>query len=150
MAFRASPPRRVPQFSKVEADAAEVFGVDFAVADFVNLERSTVRHEGGFAQGEFAILPDKHHYDRLRFYFGPVTLGGTVTAATLAVWSVGADDQVLLLGTSELSASGVFPPVEAENYQARYYVSLALLTGSASPEVSVETFIQGIHQGYVQ
>lgn len=150
MAFRASPPRRVPQFSKVEADAVEVFDTDFDVTDFVNLERSTVTHADGFAQGEFAILPDKHHYDRLRFYFGPVTTGGTVTGATLAVWSVGADNQVLLLGTSVLSAAGVFPPVEAENYQARYYVSVAAIDGSSSPQISVETFVQGIHQGYVQ
>lgn len=148
MAQRASPPRLVPEFTKTDVAAAEVFGTAFDADDFVNVERSTIRHAGGFAQGEFAVLPDKHHYDRIRFTFGPVTTDGTVTGATLAVWALGSDGEVRLLGTSELSAAGVFPDVEAENYQATYYVAVQAIAGSGA-EVSVKTFIQGVHQGYV-
>ena len=147
MAYRASPPRLVPEFDKVDAAAVEVFGVDFTAADFVNVERSGIRHEGGFARGEFAILPDKHHYDKIRFRFGPVAQAN-VGGASLAVWALGSDDVPHLLGTSVLGADGAFPDVEAENYQATYYVAVADIAG-AGAEFSVQTFIQGVHQGYI-
>ena len=50
--YRASPPRSVPGFAKDTVGAAEVYGIDFDADDFLNLFRSTVRHEGGFAHGE--------------------------------------------------------------------------------------------------
>ena len=149
MAQRASPPRLVPDFEKAAVAAAEVLGAAFETTDFVNLEQSTIRHSGGFAQGVYAILPDKHHYDRLRFTFGPTTLGGTVDSAMLTVWSLGADGEVTMFGESTLGANGQFPPIEGENYQAQYYLAVSAIAG-ATPAVTVKAFVQGVHQGYVQ
>lgn len=147
MAYRASPPRKVsPEWTKTNVDtAAEAVP---ARAGFVNLEKSTMVHSGGFAQGVYAIMPDKHDYDRLRFAFGPVTVAGTVTAATMAVYAMLSDDSVVLVGTSDLSAAGTFPPIEGENYQGVYAVIVESLTGTGN--ISLETFVQGVHQGYVQ
>ena len=87
--YRASPPRTVAEFAKAAVAAAEVYGVDFALTDFVNLERSTVTHSGGFATGEFALLPDKAQYDRVRFLFGKPTMGNADNTCTLELWVVG-------------------------------------------------------------
>lgn len=147
MAYRASPPRKVTAFSK--AAVADAEAAPTVVGDFTNLEQSTITHEDGFATPVFAILPDKHHYDRLRFSFGPVTLGNADNEATLAVWAYQSDGSISLVGTSVLSADNVFPAVESENYQALYAVTVQTLTGTTSA-VTVDTMVQGVHQGYVQ
>lgn len=146
MAQRASPPRKVAAWTKTAVAADET--VPSAVADFVNLEASHVTHSGGFASGVYAILPDKHDYDRLRVLFGPVTLGGTVTAATAELYARISDGTVLLLGTSVLTAAGALPPIEVENYQALYAVVVNGLTG-AGAEVTFDVAVQGVHQGYI-
>lgn len=147
MAFRASPPRKVADWTKTAVAAAET--VSTTRADYVNLEQSTVTHANGFAHGVYAIFPDKHHYDRLRFSFGSVTLGGTVTAATVAVYAMLSDDSVVLVGESELSSAGTFPAIEAENYQAVYDVVVTAITGT-TPTATMDVFVQGVHQGYIQ
>lgn len=144
MAYRASPPRKVSAWSQAAASAAD--SVPSAVADFVNLEQSTITHEDGFATPVFAIMPDKHNYDRIRFTFGGLVLN-TVTSATMAAYAYHADGSVSLLGTSELAADDTFPAIETENYQALYAVILQEFTGTA---ITVDVFVQGVHQGYVQ
>lgn len=139
---RASPLMPVPQFTKTTVAAAEVFGVDFAATDFVNLERSRVIHSGGFAQGEPAILPDKKDYDLLVFSFTRPTVVGD---ATLALWAVGSDKTPYLLGTSELSADGTFPSITVDNFQAEYYLAVDAISGE-SAEVSVEVAVQGTYR----
>jgi len=133
----------VPDWGKVEVGAAE----DVAAATFVNLERSTVRHEDGFARGEYAILPEKAEYDRIRVTFG-VPTATDIEAATLAVWGKGSDDNAFLLGTSELGADGLFPAVEFPNHQGTYAVVVAAITevSEGTPELSVDAFVQGIFE----
>lgn len=144
MPFRASPPRKVGAWTKETLTDAE--SVPSAAADFVNLEQSTVTMSGGFGTPVFAILPDKHHYDKIRFSFGAPTLDA-VTAATMAVYALHADGSVSLVGTSELAANGTFPAIETENYQARYAVILQALTGTEL--TAMDVFVQGLHEGYV-
>ncbi len=144
--YRASPPRRVPAFSKAAVNAVQA--VPSAEGDFVNLYRSTMRHEGGFAQGEFAILPDLPNYDHLRFVFGPLTTAGTVSGATVTVWSRGSDGSVTRFGSSDLAADNSFPAIEAESYQATFAVTVSGLSG-AGATVSFDVSVQGVHVGYV-
>lgn len=139
--YRASPPRKAADLSLVEASAAGTPNTD----TFVNLFRSTVRHEGGFAHGEFALMPDLAQYDRIRFSFGEITLAD-VDTATLQVWGMGSEGIPYLLGTSELGADGTFPPVEFDNHQATYQVVLGELSSDGSPEVTVSTFVQGVYE----
>lgn len=145
MAYRASPARKVTEFSKDTIEAAEA--APAVAADFVNLERSTIVHDGGFAQGEFALLPDKHDYDHLRFVFGPTTLGNTVTSATITIWVRGSDGSVHIFGSSDLTA-GQFPAIEGENYQGTYAATVSAIAGT-DQELSVDVFVQGVHVGYV-
>lgn len=145
MAYRASPPRKVPEWSKAALTAAEAVPSD--AEDFVNLEQSTMTHNEGFATPVFAVMPDKHNYDRIRFAFGAPVLDA-VTAATMAVYAYHGDGSVSLVGTSELSDANVFPPIEAENYQALFAVVLQSITGTAL--TSLDVFVQGVHQGYIQ
>ena len=147
MAFRASPPRKVAAWTKTDVAAAET--VPTARANFVNLEQSTMEHAGGFAQGVYAILPDKHHYDRLRVLFGPTTLGNADNDATVAVYEMLADDSVVLVGTSVLTDTGELLPVEFENRQGVYAVVVTAISGS-SQEISFNVFVQGVMQGYVE
>lgn len=144
--YRASPPRSVKEFEKEDVGAVEVFGVDFDSDDFVNLFRSTVRHEGGFAHGEYALMPDLAQYDRVRVIFGVPTLAGTDPDFTLQLWGIGSEDIPYLLGTSELSADGTFPPIEFDNFQSRYYLAVGAVGGTSSPEVSVTAAIQGVYE----
>jgi hypothetical protein len=145
MAHRASPPRIVGAFTKTTVAAAEA--APSAEGDFVNIERSTIRHEDGFAQGEFAILPDKHDYDNLRFIPRATALGA-VTEATITIWVRLSDGNVVPFGTSELGADGSFPPIEGENYQGTYAatVSHVATTGDG---VSATVAVQGVHVGYL-
>lgn len=146
MAYRASPPRKVAAFSKSAVAAAE--SDPSVVGDFTNLEQSTVTMSGGFGTPVFAILPDKHDYDKIRFSFGPVTLGNADNEATLAVWAYHADGSISLLGTSELSANDTFPEITAENYQALYAVTVKTLSGTTAA-VTADVFVQGVHEGYL-
>lgn len=143
MAYHASPPRKVTEWTLDAAAAAD--SLPSVAADFKNLEASYVTHANGFASSVFAVLPDKHQYDRLRFSFGPVTQD-TVTSATMAIYARHADGSISLLGTSDLTADGTFPDIEAQNYQATYAAILQEFTGTA---ISVDVFIQGEHQGYL-
>lgn len=145
MPYRASPPRKVDAWTKTTQATAEA--VPSAVADFVNLEQSTIRHSGGFATPVFALLPDKHHYDKLRFIFSAPTLDA-VTAATMAVYARSSDGTVSLLGTSELSDADTFPEITVENYQATYSVIVQAVT-TTGDGVSVDVSVQGVHEGYI-
>jgi hypothetical protein len=147
MAFRASPPRKVAAWTKTAVEAAEA--VPSTRAAFVNLEQSTMTHADGFAQGVYAILPDKHHYDRLRFLFGPVTLGNADNTATVAVYEMLADDSVVLVGESALTAAKSFLPVTIENRQGMYAVIVKAVAGTTQA-VTFNVFIQGVMQGYVE
>ena len=147
MAFRASPLRKVAAWTKTAVEAAET--VPSARASFVNLEQSTMRHAGGFAQGVYAILPDKHHYDRLRFAFGPVTLGNADNTSTVAVYEMLADDSVVLVGESALTAAKGFLPVTIENRQGVYAVIVKAVAGT-SQAVTFNVFVQGVMQGYIE
>ena len=146
MAQRASPPRKVAAWTKAAVAANET--VPSAAADFVNLEASHVTHDGGFASGVYAILPDKHDYDRLRILFGPPTLAGTVTTASAVLYARLSDGTVLMLGSSDLTAAGTLASIEVENYQALYSVVVRGLTGGGAT-VSFDVAVQGIHQGYI-
>lgn len=139
---RSSPPRKVAAFSKDEVGSAE----SVASATFVNLERSTIRHADGFAHGEYAILPEKAEYDRIRFSFGVPTLAGTDPNFTLELWAKGSEDEPYLLGSSELSSAGTFPPIEADNHQATYALVVAAVAGTNSPTVTVDCFVQGLFE----
>lgn len=146
--YRASPPRTIPAFTKTEADAVEVFGVDFDAEDFVNLEDSRMIHEGGFAHGVTALLPDKYTYDLLVFSFGPATLDGTTPDVTLQLWGIGSEAEPYLLGTSELGADGQFPPILADNRQERYYLAVGAISGSDA-KVSVTCKVSGTYRFYI-
>lgn len=139
---RSSPPRIVPGFEKDEVGSAE----SVASATFVNLEASHVTHEDGFAHGVYAILPEKAEYDKLRFSFGVPTLAGTTPDFTLELWAKGSDGNAYLLGSSELSAAGTFPPIECENHQATYALVVAAVSGTNTPTVSVTCFVQGLFE----
>jgi hypothetical protein len=147
MAYRASPPRRVDAWTKVALAAAEANPV--TVAEFVNLEASHVTHEGGFSQGVYALFPDKHDYDRLRILFSmPVLVD--ILDATITLWGRQGTGPVYVLGTSQLRGDGTFPAIEVENYQALYAVTVSFLDPGALPALSVQAFVQGVHQGYIQ
>lgn len=147
MSYRASPPRRVPAFFKDGLTDPESAVAD---GDFVNLERSTVRHADGFAQGEYAILPDKHHYDRIRFLFGPVTVNtGTLSTLSVTVYVKTSDGSIVAAASSDVLADlKTIPPIEFENYQGLYSVKVTALTGS-SEDIDLDVFVQGVNQGYV-
>lgn len=147
MAFRASPPRKVAAWTKTAVASAEA--VPSARTSFVNLEQSTMTHSGGFAQGVYAILPDKQDYDRLRFLFGPVTLGNADNTATVAIYEMLADGSVLLVGESVLTAAKSFLPVEIENRQGMYAVIVKAVAGSTAA-VTFDVFVQGVMQGYIE
>lgn len=140
---RSSPPRNVPAFAKVGVDAAETLNT----ADFVNLERSTIRHADGFARGEYAILPEKAEYDRLRFSFGGIDLTD-VDDATLALWALGSEGPPYLLGTSALAADGTFPAIECENHQATYFLYVQSLTEASEgdADLNLQCFVQGLFE----
>lgn len=140
--YRASPPRFITALAKTTVGSAESMP---ATSAFINLERSTVTHDGGYAAGEYALLPDKAQYDMIRIGFGQVTLAGTNPAFTLQVWGVGSEDVPYLLGTSVLSADGTFPAVEFENHQNRITVIVASVGGTNTPTVSVTPFVQGLY-----
>lgn len=144
--YRASPPRSVSGFAKTAVGAPEVYNTDFDADDFLNLFRSTVRHEGGFAHGEYALMPDMAQYDRLRVIFGVPTLVGTDPDFTLQLWGMGSEEIPQLLGTSELSADGTFPPIEFDNFQSRYYLAVGSVGGTDNPAVTVEALIQGVYE----
>ena len=145
MAYRASPPRIVPPFAKAAVDTVEA--VPSTATDFTNLERSTVRHADGFASGEFAILPDKHDYDKLKFVFGPITAGGTLTTAAISIWVRGSDGSVHLFGTSTMT-DGLLPAIEGENYQGTYAATVSTISG-AGGEITVNVFVQGVHVSHI-
>lgn len=147
--YRASPPRTVAAFAKAAVAAAEVLDTDFAVTDFVNLERSTVTHSGGFATPEYALVPEKAQYDRIRFMFGKPTMGNADNTCTLELWVVGSDSaNPYLAGQSELGADGLFPAIEIENFQGRYYIAVGAIDGTDA-EVTVAVSVQGTYQGYI-
>jgi hypothetical protein len=147
MANRASPPRRVAAWTKT---AATTEAVPTARASFINLEASHVVHANGFAQGVYAILPDKHDYDRIRISFGPVTKGNADNVATAAVYAMLSDDSRVLLGTSALaSGSTVIAPIEFENFQAVYAVVLLGVAGTGAA-ITTQVFVQGVYQGYLE
>lgn len=141
---RASPPRIVSQFDKDTVSAAEVFGVDFQLSDFVNLRDSRMVSSGGFAQGVKALLPDKENYDQLVFFFSPATLTD-VEDATLTLYGVGSEGVPYVLGTSELGADGQFPAIVCDNRQERYYLAVSSISGSGAT-VSVQTFVSGTYR----
>lgn len=145
--FRASPPRKVAAWTKTAVESAEA--VPSARANFVNLEQSTMTHSGGFAQGVYAILPDKQHYDRLRVLFGPVTLGNADNEATVSVYEMLADDSVVLLGESALTDAGQLLPIEFENRQGVYAVIVSAISGTDAA-ITCDVFVQGVMQGYVE
>lgn len=142
MAYRASPPRIIPAFNKVEVAAVEAVPAE---TEFVSISTSTVQHADGFATGVYAILPDKHLYDKLRFSFTNPTLANADNTATLALWGRLSDGEIIFLGESELNAAGQFPPIEVENYDARYFVTVSAL-GGTTPAVTVKTAVQGIYE----
>lgn len=147
MAQRASPPIFL---ERLEADNAQ----DVADATWHNLERSTVRHSEGFAHGEFAVMPGKHHYDRIQFLFGPITDDGetdltNVTELEVSVFVRGSDKRTVFVGKSVLGDSGELPAIQFENYQAEYALAVTALDGT-TPDVSFDVFVQGVMQGYVQ
>ena len=147
MAYRASPPRKVDAWSKDAVGSAE--SAPSVAADFVNLEQSTLTHEDGFATPVFAILPDKHDYDIVRFAFGPTTLGNADNTATVAVYAYHSGGSISLVGTSDLTDAGTLPAIEGENYQALYAVIVQAVSGTTAA-LTVDVFVQGVHQGYVQ
>jgi threonine dehydratase len=149
MAYRASPPRKVAAWTKTELSDAEA--APALVADFVNLEASHMTHSGGFAQGVFAIMPDKHDYDRIRFLFSNVVTAD-VASATVAVYVMLSGGDIVVAGTAALTAAGTIPAIEIENYQGLYSVILQAVTATEAGtiEFSTDVYVQGVHQGYIQ
>lgn len=147
MAYRASPPRIVPAFDKAAVAAAEAVPAETA---FVSISTTGVTHADGYASGVYAILPDKHVYDKLRFSFTPPTLGANVADATLSLWGRLSDGSIIFLGESVLDARNQFPAVEIENYDARYYLTVSSITsdGAAAPvlDVTVRCAVQGVYE----
>lgn len=146
MAYRASRPIKVAAWTKTAVVDPEA--VPAVAADFVNLFRSTVTHSGGFATGEYALLPDQPDYDKLRFLFGPTTLANADNTATLTLWARLADGSVIAAGTSVLSAVKTFPVIEIDNYQATYDITVSAVDGTTHA-LTVDAFVQGVHTGYV-
>lgn len=139
----ASPPRKVTALGKT-TQAAEVLGTDFTQADFISLSDTGVAISGGFAQGVFAVMPDKHLYQKLRFSFGIPTVTGAPTDATLRLLVRDAEGNVTVAGTSTLAADGSFPEIEIDNFDARYYLQVTFV-GGTTPAVTVDTFLQGVY-----
>lgn len=148
--YRASPLRLVPGLDKSGVGAAEAFGVDFDVDDFVNLWDSRTIHNGGFAHGKDALFPDKDKYDLLVFAFGVVDMTD-VDDATLTVWAMGSEQVPYIVGRSALGADGLFAPVYVDNYQARYYVSVSSIdeTADGTADLSVPVFVGGTYRFYI-
>lgn len=146
MAYRASRPVKVAAWTKTAVAAAQA--APAVAADFTNLFRSTMTHSGGFAQGEYALLPDQPSYDKIRVLFGPTTLGNADNTATLTLWARLADGSVIAAGNSVLAANKTFPVIEVDNYQATYHVTVSAI-GGTTPALTVDAFVQGVHVGYV-
>lgn len=139
MNFRASPVVRVPSLDRAAVSAVETFGAgNFLAANFRGIRTSGVaRGSDGQDTPIVAPLPDAYHYDKLEFSFGAVL--NAVTAATLGIFVLSTDpagtaapgtQRATLIGTSVLTA-GVFPSVTVPQYDARYYVAVTALTGTA-------------------
>lgn len=150
MGHRASPPIRVHEWDVVDFDSTALSGQ--TIPDdlvWVNPERSTVRHQDGFAHGEFALLPGKHAYDHFRVLFSNITKENADNTATLTLFTRSSDGTIVVAGTSALVSGAIFAPhIEIENYQAEYAVAVTALAGS-SAEISLNVSIQGVMVGYV-
>jgi len=149
MPYRASPLRNVPDLALAAvgigsgAGGAHVAGTDFTQAAAVSLSTSTVQHSSGFASGVYAVLPDKHNYDMLRFDFGQPVMGNADNTCTLGIWMRESDGGLRLIGQSVL-ANGVFPSVDIPNYDGRYWIAPVELAGTA-PAVTVAVSVQGLY-----
>lgn len=144
MAYRASPPRRVPEMAKAAVAAVEVPGVDFTEADFVSISSTGVTHQDGYASGVYAVLPDKHAYDKLRWSFTVPEFFAADNTATLTLFARLSDGEIINIGESVLNASNLFPSFEVENYDARYFLAVTAL-GGTTPTVSVTPVVQGVY-----
>lgn len=146
MPYRASPPRIIPAFDKAAVVAAEAVPAE---TSFVSISNTGVTHADGYASGVYAILPDKHGYDKLRFSFTNPSIGANVTGATLSLWGRLSDGEIIFLGESVLDARDQFPALEIENYDARYYLTVSSITsdGAATPDlaITVKCAVQGVY-----
>lgn len=139
MSYRASRPRRIAAFFKDGLTAAE------SVPVFHNLRRSKLDHADGFAHPVTADFPDLFQYDRIRFLFSPIVLNdGSLTDLTVSVYCRLADGTVLLAGESNLTAAGTLLPIEFENYDAQWAVSVTDIDGS-TPDIDLNVAVQGVH-----
>lgn len=141
--FHKSPPRKVPGLSLAAATAASA---PTAGTSWVNVERQRMVHAGGFAQGEYAIFPDKSRYDRIEISFGPVTTSGATPAGTIALWGKTSEGDAVLLGKSAY-ADGAFPAIEFDNHQTEFFLGLGVVTGTGTA-FTVNTFISGVYKGF--
>jgi hypothetical protein len=132
MPFKASPLRSVAALDLTAVAAGSV-----------SLSTSTVEHANGFASGVYAVLPDKHDYDYLRFSFGLPTMGNADNVCTLGVWMRQSDATFRLIGQTAL-ADGAFPEVDVPNYDGRYWIAPLVLTGT-TPAVTVKVSVQGLY-----
>jgi len=140
MNFRSSPPVRVVALDRAAVSAVETFGAgNFLAANFRSLRTTGIARgpETGQDTPIVAALPDAYHYDKLEFSFAAVL--SAVSAATLGVFVLTTDpagatapgtQRASLIGTSVLTG-GVFPPVTVPQYDARYYIAVTALTGTA-------------------
>jgi len=155
MPFRASPLRNVAALALAgvvpgtgdgtngAGVGGHVPGTDFTQANAVSLSTSTVTHANGQAQGVYAVLPDKHDYDYLRFSFGAPALGSADVACVLGVWMRESDGSLRLIGQSTL-ANGEFPSVDVPNYDGRYWIAPLSFSGTTAT-LSVAVSVQGLY-----
>lgn len=141
--FHKSPPRKVTGLS---LSAATAVAVPTAGTTWVNVERQRMVHTSGFAQGEYAILPDKAQYDRIQVSFGPVTTSGAAPGGTIALWGRTSEGDAVLLGTSAYT-NGAFPSIEFDNHQTQFFLGIQSVTGS-NTAFTVDTFISGVYKGF--
>lgn len=141
---RASDKIRISDF-----DFSAVNSTQAKPAETACISLSTSDHTitGGFAQPTFAIMPDKHMYQKLRFTLEAIGAGvtGGPSALEVTLWERTPDGEVIPAGVFELQADGTFTDVEIDNHDARYAVTLSTLTGGTTPAITAGVWVQGVY-----
>lgn len=141
MPYRASPLRNVPDMARASVAASEVEGTDFDGTNAVSISTSTVTHANGQAAGVYAVLPDKHNYDYLRFSFKS-TITGTAAGVVLGLWQRESDGGMRRVGSSTYVA-GEFPVIEIPNTDGRYFLAVDDIASATGVDVDIS--VQGLY-----
>lgn len=141
---RATPRIRVEDLDKGQSTALSSAESAPSASDCVSLSQDGMTVSGGFASPLNAIMPDKHLYERVRFLVEPTVTGGPTTA-TFTLWERTPDGEVVQAAEEDLTAAGSIPNFEIDNHDARYSITLSVLSGGSSPTVKFKVWVQGVY-----